>query len=215
MSGKVDSSVRGVRGPLTILFALAGAVALTGCGSTTTTAGGGGNPGATPTPCRLTSPSPGASPISNPCNGSGAGGTPTPSSKSTFNAKGTYKTQPLSGTVSVDRVMCSPLASGGTAGVLVMWEGFFKDTASGKDYQMSGDFQFPQFGSFSFPNTDPKTPTASLLVNSDETNRYGLSGGQFGMGTGTLTATATGGSAGAAFLNTPDKMTLTGSWTCP
>jgi len=42
-----------------------------------------------------------------------------------------------------------------------------------------------------------------------------LSGGSFGMGTGSLSATATGGTSDATFLNTPDKMTLKGSWTCP
>ena len=200
------------------LLPLGGLALVTACGGSTTT-GGTATPGATatPTPCAVTSPTagPSASPRTNACNGSAAGGTPPSTTKTTFTATGTYKTQPLSGSVTSVTVMCTPTESGTTAGVLVQWEGFIKDTASGKSMTMSGDFQFPAFGGFSFPNTDPKTPTASLLVNSDESNLYGLSGGSFGMGTGSLTATATGGSVSATFLNTPDKMTLSGSWECP
>lgn len=151
------------------------------------------------------------------CANSGAGGTAIPSpSSSSFTLDGTHKGQSVAGHVTVERVECTPITTGTSSGVQVTWDGSLHLTAGGSE-NASGDFSAPQFGSFVFPNTDPKTPTASLVIANDEAGRYGLSGGSFGIGTGTLQASLHSGSVDAIYQkggNGSESAHLQGSWSC-
>ena len=140
---------------------------------------------------------------------------PTPSSSS-FTLDGTHLGKSIAGHVNVERVECTPITTGTSSGVQVTWEGTLNLTAGGSE-SATGDFSVPQFGSFVFPNTDPKTPTASLVIANDQAGRYGLGGGSFGIGSGTLQASLHAGSVDAIFQkggNGSEMAHLQGSWSC-
>ena len=202
-----------------VWYALAVAVVapvVAACGSTTT----GGTTASsvatsTSTTCSVTTGQ--SRPSSSVCANSGAGGTAVPSpSSSSFTLDGTYRGKSLAGHVNVHQVECTPITTGTSSGVQVTWDGTLNLTAGGSE-SASGDFSVPQFGSFVFPNNDPKTPTMSLVIANDQSGRYGLSGGSFGTGSGTLQASLHSGSVDAIYQmggNGSETAHLQGSWSC-
>lgn len=153
----------------------------------------------------------------------GGAGSPTASSVSVASgsasgtewfASGTVKGKILQGPVSIATVTCRPLSVGGSTGVQVIWGGTIRNTATGTSQQISGDLSFPQLGTWTIPTNDPKTPTASIVVAGNYADRYGLSSGTGGLGTGGLSATATGGTVDATYSTGADSLMLKGSWSC-
>ena len=185
--------------PIVVVVTAAG---LVGCGSSTVSS----SSAAAASSASVTTP--GATSASSATFGSGA------AAKGTWFASGTYKGQTLQGPVTVGSVMCTPISVGGSSGVQVSWGGTVRNAATGTSKQISGDFSFPQLGSWTIPTKDFHTPTASLVVAGDYTNRYGLSSGTGGLGSGSLTAAATTGTVDATYSNGSDMLSLKGSWTC-
>lgn len=72
----------------------------------------------------------------------------------------------------------------------------------------------PQLGTWTIPTADPHTPVASLVVAGDYSDRYGLSTGTGGLGSGNLTAATTSGAVDATYNAGSDLLSLKGSWTC-
>ena len=183
---------RGVLAPLVVVAAVAG------CGST--------------------SPSTGSSAAAATSPSTGAAGTPTPGSTGSggqsWFVSGTVRGATFQGPVTVARVLCTPISVGGSSGVQVTWGGTVHDNAGGRSEQISGDMSFPQFGDWTIPTNDPHTPVASLVVAGDYSNRYGLSSGTGGLGSGSLTAAAGSGTVDATYSTGSDMLMLKGSWTC-
>lgn len=144
---------------------------------------------------------------SNTTVGTGTGG-------SNWFVTGTYKGHTLQGPVRVASVLCKAISVGGSSGVQLTWGGTVTNNAAGNSEQISGDMSFPQLGTWTIPTTDRHTPVASLVVAGDYGNRYGLSSGTGGLGSGNLTAAATSGTVDATYSNGSDMLSLKGSWTC-
>lgn len=187
-----------------------GAVTPGGATSTTTTAGS--------TTTRCTSTTGGARPSSSVCANSGAGGTSAPATAiggSTFVMNGTYHSVSLLGHVINLTVECTPISTGTSSGVEVIWNGLLQLQATGKNESVSGDLSIPQLGSFTLPGTDPKSPSGSVVVANDYANRYALSAPN--TGSGTVSAALNYGAIDATFEENatgPEVAALKGSWFC-
>ena len=186
-----------------------GAATPGGATSTTTTAGS--------TTSRCSSATGTARPSSSVCANSGAGGTSAPATAgpSSFTMNGTYHSVSLLGHVVDLNIECTPITTGTSSGVQVIWGGILQLQATGKSESVSGDISIPQFGSFTLPGTDPKSPTASIVVANDYANRYALSAPS--TGSGTVSATLNYGAIDATFEENgtgPEVAALKGSWNC-
>ena len=131
-----------------------------------------------------------------------------------WSATGTYNGQVVQGPVTVESVLCTQITVGKSIGVQVVWSGRLHNTPTGKTDQISGDMSFPALGVWTIPTNDPHTPVASIVYAGDYKNRYGLSSGVGGLGTGRLEASATSGSVDASYSNGSDMLALKGDWTC-
>lgn len=128
---------------------------------------------------------------------------------------GTYHSVSLLGHVLNLTVECTPITVGTSSGVEVIWNGLLHLQATGKSESVSGDLQIPQFGSFTLPGTDPKSPGGSIVIADDYANRYALSAPN--TGSGTVSATLNYGAIDATFEENatgPEVAVLKGSWNC-
>ncbi|MGH7686539.1 MAG: hypothetical protein ACREN2_06965 [Candidatus Dormibacteria bacterium] len=128
---------------------------------------------------------------------------------------GSYHSVSLLGHVVNLTIECTPITTGESSGVEVIWNGILQLQATGKSESVSGDLSLPKLGAFTLPGTDPQSPSGSIVVAGDYANRYGLSAPN--TGSGSVAATLNYGSIDATFEENatgPEVAALKGSWNC-